>query len=318
MLSILLALLFLLAGLAIFVAQPLFGVSYQARDRTVSPASLSSHVLALVRADKPRDADHPENLEAAAAYIHHEFTRAQGVVADQIFTADAKNYRNVVASFGPDTRERIVVGAHYDTHGPLPGADDNASGVAGLIELAHLLGKTKLPMRVELVAYTLEELPYFRTEQMGSQVHAARLKQQGAQVRAMISLEMIGYFSDAADSQDYPIPLMKLIYPTRGNFISVVGKVGEGKLVRQVKRAMQIAAPLPVYSINAPSVIPGIDFSDHQSYWKLGYPAVMVTDTAFYRNHNYHTEGDTPERLDYVRMAQVVEAVYAAVTELAR
>lgn len=310
--------LLLLACLAVYIAQPIFPVSSNNYKQTVSRERLSTHVNALVQVDRPRDAAHPENLDAVADYIRNEFALAHAVVDEQMYQVDAKNYRNVIASFGPNTPERIVIGAHYDTHGALPGADDNASGVAGLIELAYLLDKAKPRMRVDLVAYTLEEPPYFRTEHMGSKVHATRLRQQGVNVRAMISLEMIGYFSDAEGSQDYPSALLKLIYPTRGNYISVVGNIGEGNLVRKVKRAMQLAAPLPVYSINAPRIIPGIDFSDHQGYWDMGYPALMVTDTAFNRNYNYHTKDDTPQRLDYSRMAQVVEQVFAAVTDLAR
>ncbi len=224
----------------------------------------------------------------------------------------------MLAQFGPDTKERIVVGAHYDAAGPYPGADDNASGVAGLIELAHLLGKATLPLRVELVAFTLEEPPHFATFQMGSAVHAASLKKQGVSVRLMVSLEMIGYFSDASGSQGFPTPALKPFYPSAGNFITIVGKPSEGALVRRVKKAMQAASPLPVYSINAPQTVPGIDFSDHRNYWQAGYPAVMLTDTAFYRNKNYHTEQDTPETLDYRRMALVVEGIYAAVLAEAR
>jgi Zn-dependent M28 family amino/carboxypeptidase len=231
---------------------------------------------------------------------------------------DGKSYRNVIAQLGPDTAERIVVGAHYDTAGPLPGADDNASGVAGLIELAHLLGKQQLPMRVELVAFTLEEPPYFRTTGMGSSVHAESLRKQNIRVRAMLCLEMIGYFSDVANSQHFPAAILQALYPSKGNFISVVGRFGEGLLVRRVKSAMRKASPLPVHSINAPSFVPGVDFSDQLNYWAAGYDAVMITDTAFYRNPNYHTAYDTAEKLDYKRMGRVVEGVYAAVLELAR
>lgn len=234
------------------------------------------------------------------------------------FEVEGRNYRNVIAEFGPETEERIVVGAHYDAYHAFPGADDNASGVAGLLELAGLLAKTNLPLRVELVAYTLEEPPYFHTPHMGSGVHAESLKRQGVKVRAMISLEMIGYFSDALDSQSFPVSVLRALYPSQGNFISVVGGVGDAMLVRRIKGAMRAGASLPVYSINAPRFVPGIDFSDHLSYWNAGYPAVMITDTAFYRNHNYHTHNDTAEKLDYRRMAMVVEGVAAAVLALAQ
>ena len=132
----------------------------------------------------------------------------------------------------------------------------------------------------------------------------------------MVSLEMIGYFNDQADSQHYPVALLKAFYPTRGNFIAVVGKLDQIRVLRRVKAAMVGASPLPVYSISAPRSIPGVDFSDHLNYWNAGYDAVMITDTAFYRNPNYHTFEDTPDTLDYRRMAQVVQGVYAAVTAL--
>jgi hypothetical protein len=129
---------------------------------------------------------------------------------------------------------------------------------------------------------------------------------------------MIGYFSDAPGSQHFPVGLLGVLYPSTGNFIAVVGRVSDGLLVRQVKKAMSNAAPLPVHSINAPSFIPGVDFSDQLNYWHAGYGAMMITDTAFYRNRNYHTALDTAEKLDYKRMAMVVEGVYAAVSELSR
>jgi Zn-dependent M28 family amino/carboxypeptidase len=200
----------------------------------------------------------------------------------------------------------------------LPGADDNASGVAGLIELARLLGAQPPPVRVELVAFSLEEPPYFGSTGMGSSVHAESLRKQNIRVKAMFSLEMIGYFSDAPNSQHFPAAVLSALYPSTGNFISVVGRVSDWSLVRRTKAAMRNASPLPVYSINAPTFIPGVDFSDQKNYWHAGYSAVMITDTAFYRNRNYHTALDTEEKLDYKRMAMVVEGVYAAVTELAR
>jgi Zn-dependent M28 family amino/carboxypeptidase len=226
---------------------------------------------------------------------------------------DGRTYRNVIALFGPDTKERIVVGAHYDSAGVQPAADDNASGIAGLIELAYLLGQISLPVRVELVAYSLEEPPYFRTPGMGSAVHATSLKAHGIPVRIMFALEMIGYFSDRPDSQGFPLSIFKLFYPSRGNFIGIVSKLDHGLVVRRVKKAMRQATSLPVYSINAPRFIPGVDFSDHLNYWQAGYPAVMITDTAFYRNKYYHTIHDTPDTLDYERMALVVQGVHAAV-----
>ena len=301
-----------------WVAQPLFSKAQLSQTRTVDPARLQAHVQMLSLQFSPRDQSRPENLDRTASYIGEQFLEAKGRVTEQPFDLDGKTYRNVIATFGPETDERIVVGAHYDAYHPFPAADDNASGVAGLIELAGLLGKSNLPLRIDLVAFTLEEPPYFHTAHMGSVVHAESLKKQGVKVRAMLSLEMIGYFSDTPDSQSFPVSLLRALYPSQGNFISVVGGVGDGLLVRRIKRAMRDASPLPVYSINAPRFVPGIDFSDHLSYWNAGYSAVMITDTAFYRNHNYHTPYDTAEKLDYKRMAMVVEGVDAAVLALAR
>jgi hypothetical protein len=318
MLHVLSVAVLLIGALCLYVTQPLIWGANISAPISVDPTKLESHVRTLSQSFVPRDGSHPENLDSCAAYIRREFERASDRVSEQPFTVDGKTYRNVIAHFGPETKEMVVVGAHYDTAGPLPGADDNASGVAGLLELARLLGARQLPMRVELVAYTLEEPPFFRSEQMGSAMHAKALKREGAVVRVMFSLEMIGYFSDARDSQHFPSSAFSLYYPTEGNFISVVGKIGDGMLVRRIKKAMTGATGLPVYSINVPRLIRGVDLSDHLSYWEAGYPAVMITDTAVYRNANYHTPDDTAERLDYRRMGQAVEGVYAAVIDMTR
>src|SRR5215468_6651381 len=318
MLYVLAAAVLLIVALSLYVTQPLIGGANVSAPISIDPTKLETHVLTLSQSFGPRDESHPENLDRCAAYIRREFERANARVSEQPFTVAGKTYRNVIAHFGPETKEMVVVGAHYDTAGPLPGADDNASGVAGLLELARLLGNRQLPMRVELVAYTLEEPPFFRSEQMGSAAHAKALKREGAVVRVMFSLEMIGYFSDARDSQHFPSSAFSLFYPTEGNFISVVGKIDDGMLVRRIKKAMTGGTSLPIYSVNAPRLISGVDLSDHLSYWREGYPAVMITDTAFYRNSNYHTPDDTAERLDYRRMGQVVEGVYAAVIDMTR
>lgn len=285
---------------------------------TVDPARLESHVRMLSEEFFPRDEAHPENLDRAAAYIRKEFEQVSEAVSYQSYEVQGRTYHNVIALFGPDTEERIVVGAHYDAFEERPGADDNASGVAGLIELAYLLKNTPLSMRLELVAYTLEEPPHFRTANAGSAVHANSLKEAGIPVRIMLSLEMIGFFSDAENSQGFPLSILRLFYPTRGNFITVVGKLTQGLAVRRVKNAMSRGSTLPVYSINAPIFVPGIDWSDHLNYWEAGYTAVMITDTSLNRNPNYHTANDTPDTLDYERMAMVVQGTHGVVLELSQ
>lgn len=280
-----------------------------------SPTALEAHVRELSEELRPRDHKHPENLDRVASYISNQLASVGADPREQVY-ADGV-YRNVVGRLGPDSAERIVVGAHYDSAGDLPGADDNASGVAGLLELARLLAKEKLPMRVELVAYTLEEPPHFRTPMMGSAVHASSLKENRVQVRAMLSLEMLGYFKDEEGTQSYPSVALHALYPNVGNYIAVVGKFGDGGLARRVRDAMRVAHDLPVESMNAPRALPGVDFSDHLNYWDAGYPAVMITDTAFMRNPNYHRAADTAETLDYQRMAKVVQQVCGAVLMLA-
>jgi len=318
MLIVVLILLLVLIAAWFWVTQPLLSRAIQNSQRIVDPARLEAHVRKLSIEMGPRDEGHPENLDHVAAYIKTEFSQTGAFVSEQVYRVNARSYRNVIAHFGPETEERIIVGAHYDTAGPLPGADDNASGVAGLIELARLLKPQELKVRVELVAFSTEEPPYFGTTGMGSYVHADSLRQQNVRVRAMFSLEMIGYFSDAPNSQHFPIGLLSALYPSTGNYIAVVGRLSDASLVRRTKAAMSNAAPLPVYSINAPQFVTGVDFSDQRNYWHAGYNAVMITDTAFYRNRNYHAEQDTAEKLDYKRMAMVVEGVYATVSELSR
>jgi hypothetical protein len=298
------------------LTQPLFSRPQSQQTAGVDAARLERDVRELSQQLLPRDQTHPGNLDRVAAYVHARLAETGGRVSEQPFAISGNTYRNVICSLGPQSNDRIVVGAHYDSYHEYAAADDNATGVAGLIELARVLSQAKLPLQVDLVAYTLEEPPYFGTPHMGSVVHAESLRKEGIAVKAMVSLEMIGYFSDAADSQNFPVSLMRAFYPSQGNFIAVVGSLGEGGLVRRVKRAMMASSSLPVYSINAPRFVPGVDFSDHLSYWKAGYEAVMITDTAFYRNHNYHTANDTAEKLDYRRMAMVVAGVYGAVIEL--
>lgn len=284
---------------------------------TVNPEALKAHVKKLSEDLYPRSFAEARNLYLAGDYIQNAFRKAGAEVSVQAFGADGEPYRNIIAHFGPKDGPLLVIGAHYDSvndrdgAGSTHGADDNASGIAGLLELARLLGQHPPSHPVELAAYTLEEPPYFRTPDMGSAHHARLLHEQGQTVALMISLEMIGYFSDAPGSQDYPVPGLSALYPAHGNYIALVGRFGDFGLMRRVKALMRGASALPVASINAPPLVPGIDFSDHLSFWAEDYPALMVTDTAFNRNREYHKAGDTWDRLDYARMALVVQGVYA-------
>jgi hypothetical protein len=257
------------------VTQPLVRPT-PSKPPPVDTAKLRAHVRMLSEELYPRSFDHRKTLEAAASYVHSQFTSSRADVEDQTFTIDGDRYRNIIARFGPPDGPLLIIGAHYDSYGnqargesfPLgydltthtPGADDNASGVAGLLELARLLTLVPPRVGVELVAFTLEEPPHFRTEAMGSLQHARRMGASGRIVEAMISLEMIGYFSSQSRSQTYPFPWLDLIYPTRGDFIGIVGRIQDGSATRKIKAGMLGATDLPVVSINTFSLIPGVDF----------------------------------------------------------
>tara|TARA_R110001592_G_scaffold29350_19_gene106752 strand:- start:9917 stop:10888 length:972 start_codon:yes stop_codon:yes gene_type:complete len=255
-----------------------------------------------------------QNLNAAAAYIKHQFEEIGYDVIEQKYEVNDFIYKNIIVNIGPQNNSKFVVGAHYDSAGTTPGADDNASGVAGLIELSRLVKNNQLNRPITFVAYTLEEPPYYASQNMGSFVHAKSEKEQNSKIELMISLEMIGYYSDKEGSQKFPINILKYVYPNTGNFIAVIDRVFSNNAYK-VKKAMSQKMEMPVYSMNAPAFIPGVDFSDHRSYWAHGYDAVMVTDTSFYRNFKYHTDGDTLDRLDFKKMKQVVDGVYNFIKE---
>ena len=270
---------------------------------------LLTHLEKLTRPLPSRDYAHPEVLNHAADYIASQLRPFTDSLSRQWYEANGGRFQNVIASFGTEHQERIIVGAHYDVCGEQAGADDNASGVAGLLELARMLAGKELNVRIDLVAYSLAEPPYFRTEWMGSYQHAKWLHEQNIPVRGMLCLEMIGYFSDEKGSQDYPFGPMSWFYGKKGDYISLVRKFGGGSFARQFCRDFQRTKAIRTKNITAPARLPGIDFSDHLNYWKFGYSALMITDTAFYRNKNYHKASDTLETLDLVRMAQVIDGV---------
>jgi hypothetical protein len=313
-----------LPGFILFVSLLVvsYGGSGFAQDRNmnteVQKDRLRADVKTLTDIVPPRNHRNTSSLNRAADYIMGELRKLGCDLTVQPFTVRGADYKNVICSFGNPEAERVVVGAHYDVAGETPGADDNASGVAGLLELARLVSEAKpeLPYRLDFVAYSLEEPPFFRSRDMGSYFHAKSLADTNAKVKAMLCLESIGYFSDEPDSQTFPAFFLRWFYPDRGNFIVVVGKWGQGDLVRTVRTLMSEAAGIHVDSITAPVIVPGIDFSDHRSYWKFDYPAVMITDTAFYRNYHYHELSDTIETLDFDRMAEVVKGIYRAITGL--
>jgi hypothetical protein len=294
------------------VAQPMIGGN-QPSTAAVDPERLRAHVVKLSEEFHPRAYTDAENLARCADYIADEFASAGLVVSRQPYEAMGYTFDNVIGRLPGKAAGTIVVGAHYDAYGRTPGADDNASGVAGLIELAYLLRDADLAHSLELVAYCTEEPPFFAGDGMGSVHHARSLADGDETVVAVLVLEMIGYYSDKRWSQGYPLLMLHLFYPSRGNFIGIVGNTKQRALLKRVKWAMRGSTKLPVRSACIPSFVQGVDFSDHRSYWPHGIPAVMITDTAFYRNRHYHGADDTADTLDYHRMAHVVVGVYEAV-----
>jgi hypothetical protein len=283
---------------------------YSYPDPDISIQNMEATVRYLTTLIPARNNEQLDSMESAAAYISQKLSEYGLKPAKQEFIVNGKRYANIVASVGLQEGSRIIVGAHYDVCGDQPGADDNASAIAGLLEIARFAKKheSELKYRVDIVAYALEEPPFFGTPNMGSSVHAEYLHKNKVQVKGMICLEMIGFFTEEKDSQDYPLGILGLFYPSTGNFIAVVGNWGSSGLVKQVSKHMRKTA-IAVETLKAPSFVTGVDFSDHRNYWKFGYDAVMVTDSAFYRNKNYHEKSDTIETLSFSKMREVVKGV---------
>jgi Zn-dependent M28 family amino/carboxypeptidase len=260
-----------------------------------------------------------KELNTVADYIEEKMHFYGYAVKRQPFTYRDGTYYNIIAEVkgtGDSKDGILVIGAHYDTVIGTPGADDNASGVAGLLELARLISLNPLKMTVRLVAFSLEEPPVFMTSRMGSHVYAKSLKEEETKVYGMISLEMLGYYCEQKGCQYFPLPIFKWFYPDTGNFIAFVGNISSMSFTKKIKDSFKAMSSIPAESLNSPSIIPGVNFSDHCSFWKFGYPAVMVTDTAFYRNPNYHGLGDTHETIDYNKLTELVIGLYRAIGKL--
>jgi Zn-dependent M28 family amino/carboxypeptidase len=261
-----------------------------------------------------------ERMERTEKYIAAELSSFGLVVTKQSFKFEGRTYHNVIAEqTGSDPAPGIlIVGAHYDSVRTTPGADDNASGIAGLFGIARMLAGKKLDQTVRIVAFALEEPPVYRSKNMASYHYAKSLHDRKEPVAGMICLEMIGYFTDREGSQHYPLPFMKLRFPKVGNYIALVGNRKSKAFTEAIAGKFKLATDLPFVTLNAPAIVVGIDFSDHWSFGKFDYPAFMVTDTAFYRNPNYHAPSDHPDTLDYTRMAKVVEGLAGAIEKMGK
>src|SRR5215467_8061639 len=301
------------------------GKSYAGAFAPLSPeekllsANLKSHVETLAGTIGERNLIRYKSLEEGAEYLEKSFSSDGYSVSSQEYTVEGKAVRNLVVEIPGSSRrsEIVVVGAHYDTVFDCPGADDNTSGTAALLELARLLKATHPARTVRFVAFVNEEPPYFQTAKMGSWVYAKKAHAAHDNIVAALSLETVGMYSDVADSQHYP-PGLGALYPSRGNFIAFVGNVGSRGLVRDTIRSFRRNTSFPSQGSAVPEWIAGVGWSDHWSFWQEGYPAVMVTDTAVFRNPNYHQPSDRPATLDYDRMARVVHGLATVISDLGK
>ncbi len=295
-----------------FIRMP--GSSYEGPVPAASGGDLEEHVTHLAGDIGVRNHRRPDALARAADYIEQELQDGEMTVQrlgfDTFWNIEAERRGSELAD------EIVVVGAHYDSAGDAPGANDNATGVAALLVLADRFAGTTPRRTLRFVAFANEEPPHFQTSAMGSLVYARQCADRHDHVVAMLSLETMGYFDDAPGSQAYPFPL-SAFYPDVGNFIGFVGDLSSRALVHDVVAAFREVAEIPSEGAALPSGIPGVGWSDHWSFWQAGFPAVMVTDTAPFRYPHYHEPSDTPDKVDHARLAVVTDGLHHVIRHLA-
>jgi Zn-dependent M28 family amino/carboxypeptidase len=282
-------------------------------------ANLKQHIFQMAGEIGERNVIAYKPLQKTAQYIENSLKKFGYEVKSQEYVVQMRKVRNLIAEIhgGARANEIVIIGAHYDTVYDCPGADDNTSGVSALLELARIL-KTSHPSRtLRFVAFVNEEPPWFQTDQMGSLVYAEQAHKLKENIVAAVSIETIGMYSDAEGSQQYPSGF-KSFYPSKGNFIAFVGDLGSRTLVRDAVRSFRTSTMFPSEASAVPAAIPGVGWSDHWSFWQEGYPAIMVTDTAPFRNPNYHQPTDRPDTLDFNRMARVIHGLVTVLRDLAK
>ena len=278
---------------------------------------LKAHVAVLAEQIGPRDVFVPEKLDAAADYICRFWEKVGYKVNDQTFRVQDIACHNLAVEIPGESKpdEIVLVGAHYDTVSWSPGANDNGSAVAALLELSRLFSTKSTNRTLRFVAFANEEPPFFKTRSMGSLVYAKECRKRKENIVAMVCLETIGYYRDERKTQKYPFPLSSF-YPDRGNFVAVVGNLRSKPLVRSFSRNFMEESDFLVECAAIFGFITGIDWSDHWSFWQCGYPAIMITDTALFRYPYYHSPEDTPDKLDYRSLARVTHGVCVALARM--
>ncbi len=274
----------------------------------------------------------PGGLERAAVYIEECFSTGGYRPSRQTFSVSGyfndglwgsthatQSTSNIIVECKGTSKasEIIVIGAHYDGESDCPAANDNGSGVAAMIEIAKALSKEKFARTVRFVAFTNEEPPFFRSNDMGSYVYAKECKDRGDNIVAMLSLETIGYYTDAPDSQKFPVAALAMLYPKTGNFLTFIGKMDSREMLTKCASSFIEASKFPTQTLAAPPDMTGVDFSDQLSFWRVGYPGIMVTDTALYRYPHYHTKDDTMDKVNYDCLARVTDGLSSVVRKLA-
>ena len=293
-------------------------LSSQGVDIETLSENLQTHVFQLAEVIGERNVFHPEALHAAEAYVRRIWQEQGYEVEAQSYTVRGVLSSNLEVSRVASESDRgiLLVGAHYDSVIGSPGANDNGSGVATLLELSRLFQGVDPGCTIRFVAFVNEEPPFFFSRNQGSMVYSRAARRRGDDIRLMVALETMGYYSDVPGSQRYP-PLFHLFFPSKGNFIAFVSNFRSRQKQRQLVSAFRAATGFPVEQVATFSLIPGVCWSDHLSFWRRGYRALMVTDTAFYRYPYYHSAGDTAEKIDYLRLARVTEGLFLALQRVA-
>lgn len=267
-----------------------------------------------------RNIRHYQNLRAAANYIKNTFQSFGYTITTQEYFAVGKEVQNIIVEIPGSSQPNqiVIIGAHYDSALGSPGADDNGSGIAALLELSHIYSRHPLGKTLRFVAFVNEEAPFFATDKMGSTVYAQQVKQKKENVVAMLSLDSIGYFSTKKGSQKYPQKFLSSNYPTIGDFLGFVSNEDSNTLLEKSVLAFHQKTDLPVEYTAAPEWLAGIGWSDQHSFWQQGYPALMITDTAPFRNPHYHLPSDTWQTIDFKRLSAVVTGLTGVIDELCR
>lgn len=292
-------------------------------DTELIDANLRLHVERLAGLIGPRILSKPKTIEATVGYIRGQWSEMGYAVKDEPFEALGQDASNLIVEQqgGSRAEQSVLLGAHYDTIPGTPGADDNASAVAVLLEVSRLLREHTASRTARYVAFACEEAPYFNLDAMGSQYHARQARKQNEVIVGMLCLEMVGYFREEVGTQLVPPTIPRFLhrfFPKRGNFLAAVGNPSSARLAWSFRRGFKRGTRLPLFSIVLPEAISEIRLSDNSSFWDQNYPALMLTDTSFLRNPHYHMESDLPDTLDYAAMTQVTLGVASAMRRLLR